>query len=332
VTPATDPVPDDINLLRAALAAEQLARREAEARAAGAEAMVAHLKLLIAKLKHDRFGASSERGRKLLDQLELQLEECEAAVAEDAAALDPNKEGVPVRGNVRGKPVRGPLPAHLPRERVVIPGPTACPCCHGKLAKLGEDITETLEVIPRQWKVIQTVREKFTCRACEAITQPPAPFHPIARGRAGPELLAMILEAKFGQHLPLNRQSESYAREGIELDVSTLADWVGACTATLVPLVTLIEAHVLAAGRVHGDDTTVPVLAKGKTTTGRLWTYVRDDKPFGGPAPPAAMFYYSPDRRGEHPTTHLAGYAAMLFTQEDQAATRTFQNAEFSMC
>ena len=320
VTPAIDPVPEDIGTLRAALlheraalAAEQLARREAEARASGAEAMVAHLKLLIAKLKHDRFGASSERGRKLLDQLELQLEELEAAAAEDEAALGPDQEGLPPRPRaIRRKPVRGPLPAHLPRERVVIPGPTECPCCWGKLAKLGEDVTGTLEVVPRQWKVIQTVRERFTCRACETITQPPAPFHPIARGRAGPELLAVILEAKFGQHLPLDRQSDTYAREGVEIDVSTMADWVGACTATLAPLTALIEAHVMAAERVHGDDTTVPVLAKGKTASGRLWAYVRDDQPFGGPAPPAAMFRYSRDRRGEHPNKHLAGYAGIL--------------------
>ena len=315
MTPAPDPVPDDIPLLRAALAAEQLARREAEARASGAEAMVAHLKLLIAKLKHDRFGASSERGRKLLDQLELQLEELEAAAAEDEAALAPHQEELSPRPVTRRKPVRGPLPAHLPRERVVIPGPTECPCCKGRLAKLGEDVTETLEVIPRQWKVIQTVRERFTCRACESITQPPAPFHPIARGRAGPELLAMILEAKFGQHLPLNRQSDTYARGGVEIDVSTIADWVGACTATLAPLTALIEAHVMAAARIHGDDTTVPVLAKGKTATGRLWTYVRDDQPFGGPEPPAAIFHYSRDRRGEHPNKHLAGYAGILSTR-----------------
>jgi transposase len=173
-------------------------------------------------------------------------------------------------------------------------------------------VTETLEVIPRRWKVVQTVREKFTCRACEAITQPPAPFHPIARGRAGPHLLAMVLEAKFGQHLPLNRQSETYAREGIALGVSTLADWVGTCTATLAPLVALIREHALAAARLHGDDTTVPVLAKGKTTTGRLWTYVRDDRSFAGPAPPAALFHYSRDRTAEHPNRHLAGYAGIL--------------------
>jgi transposase len=313
VTPDPEPALDDITALRAALAAEQLARREAEARASGAEAMVAHLKLLIAKLRHEQFGASSERGRKLLDQLELQLEELEATAAEDEIALDTDRAGDPAApGLIRRKPVRGPLPSHLPRERVVIPGPTACPCCNGKLSKLGEDVTETLEVVPRRWKVIQTVREKFTCRTCGTIIQPPAPFHPIARGRAGPELLATILEAKFGQHLPLNRQSETFAREGAEIDTSTLADWVGACTAMLSPLVALIRTHVMAAERLHGDDTTVPVLAKNKTTTGRLWTYVRDDRPFAGPAPPAALFHYSPDRKGEHPQRHLAGYGGIL--------------------
>jgi transposase len=309
--------PDDVETLRAALAAEREARLAAEARASGAEAravgaeaMITHLKLVIAKLRHDKFGASSERGRKLLDQLELELGELVATAAEDATrAENPagTRPGAPPR-----KPSRGPLPAHLPRERVVLPSPAACPCCGGKLSKLGEDVTETLEVIPRSWKVIQTVREKFSCRACEHITQPPAPFHPIARGRAGPNLLAMVLEAKFGQHLPLNRQSENYAREGVELSVSTLADWVGTAAAVLSPLHALIEAHVLAAERLHGDDTTVPLLARGKTVTARLWTYVRDDQPFAGPAPPAAVFYFSRDRTAEHPKRHLAGYAGIL--------------------
>jgi transposase len=273
--------------------------------------MVAHLKLLIDKLRQDRFGASSERGRKLLDQMELELEELEAAASEDEAQV-----GVTGQDNVSGftrrRPVRGPLPEHLPRERVVVPNPTACPCCGGRLAKLGESITETLEVVPRQWKVIQTVREKWSCRSCETISQPPAPFHPIARGRAGPELLAMVLTGKFADHLPLNRQSEAYARDGIELDVSTLADWVGACAATLTPLIELIRAHVLDGTRIHGDDTTVPVLAKGKTATGRLWTYVRDDRPFGGNAWPAALFHYSPDRTAAHPLRHLAGWQGVL--------------------
>lgn len=268
MTARDSPVPTDLDALRAALAAERPARLEAEARASGTEAMIAHLKLMIAKLRHDRFGASSERGRKLLDQLELELEEAETA-ASKADTQQPATD-TSVRPFTRRKPVRGPLPPYLPRERVVVPAPSACPCCGGVLAKLGETITETLEVIPRGWKVIHTVREKFSCRSCEAITQPPAPFHPIARGRAGPQLLAAILEAKFGQHLPLNRLSKGFAREGIELDVSTLADWVGACTATLAPLVGLIRMHVLAAERLHGDDTTIPVLAKGRTITGRL--------------------------------------------------------------
>ncbi len=305
-----DDLPDDIDALKAALASERQARREAEAQATASQALVAHLKLLIAKLRREQYGQSSERGRKVLDQLELQLEELEADATESAVAAEPR--ATLVQGFARRRPVRAPLPAHLPREREVIPAPCACPACGGKLAKLGEDITETLEVVPRQWKVIQTVREKFSCRACEKITQPPAPFHPIARARAGASLLAMILYAKFGQHQPLNRQSEVYAREGIALDVSTLADWVGACSATLAPLVALIGRHVLEAERLHGDDTTVPVLAKNKTVTGRLWTYVRDDRPFGSKDPPAALFFYSRDRGGEHPCRHLSRWAGIL--------------------
>jgi len=314
VTTLPDTVPDDIEALKLALSAERAARQLAEARVSSAEVMIAHLKLMIAKYKRDKFGQSSERARHL-DQLEFQLEELEATASEDELAAEAAAEkvgSIPVKSFDRKKPVRAPLPAHLPRERVVIPTPCSCPSCGGKLAKLGEDITETLEVIPRQWKVIQTVREKFSCRACETITQPPAPFHPIARGRAGAGLLAMILYGKFGNHLPLNRQSESFVREGIDLDVSTLADWVGACTATLAPLVELIRSHVFGAARIHGDDTTVPVLAKIKTRTGRLWTYVRDDRPFGGQSPPAAIFYYSSDREGVHPSRHLASYAGIL--------------------
>jgi len=319
-TPPLDRPSDNLARLQAALASEREARLraeasliQAEARASGAEAMVAHLKLLIAKLRRERYGQSSERSQKLLDQLELQLEELEAAAAEDEAKAElAAGAGTAVRSFSRRRPVRAPLPAHLPRERVVIPGPTACPCCGGKLSKFGEDVTETLEVVPRQWKVIQSVREKFACRACEKISQPPAPFHAIPRGRAGPGLLAMILHAKFALHQPLNRQSESYAREGIALDVSTLADWVGACTATLQPLHELIRRHVLAAERLHGDDTTVPVLAKKRTVTGRLWTYVRDDRPFGATDPPAAVYFYSRDRGGTHPGGHLASYAGIL--------------------
>jgi transposase len=275
--------------------------------------LIEKLKFMIAKLRHERFGQSSERSA-ILDQLELQLADLEenAAEAETTAEVAATDVKTTVKSFERRKPARRPLPEHLPRERIVYPAPTACPCCGGALRKLGEDVTETLELVPRQWKVIQHVREKFSCRSCESITQPPAPSHPIARGRAGPQLLAHVLFAKYGLHLPLNRQSATYAREGVDLDVSTLADWVGACAATLMPLVLRIRAHVFTAERIHADETTVPVLAKGKTRTGRLWTYVRDDRPFGGPDPPAAAFFYSPDRAGKHPEEHLAGYAGLM--------------------
>ena len=298
-------LPNDVATLKAMVIA-------AETRADAREQEIKNLKLTIAKLRRDKFGAKSERGAKLLDQLELQLAELEESVAEDKAADEIATP--PSNGNrkKRKKPARRPLPAHLPRERVVHPAPCSCPACGGKLRKLGEDVTETLEYVPATWKVIQHVREKFTCRRCETVTQPPAPSHPINRGRAGPNLLAQLLFAKYRAHLPLNRQSDIYAHEGIDLDVSTLADWVGASAATLMPLVEAIRAHVFAGARIHADDTTVPVLARGKCRTGRLWTYVRDDKPFAGPAPPAAIFYYSPDRGGEHPEKHLTAWSGIM--------------------
>jgi transposase len=307
-----DSLPDDVITLKAMLRAERAARLAAEAEAQARTLLIEKLKLTIKKLRHEQFGQSSERGA-LLDQLELQLADLEetAVYAETAAQLAAADKIMP--SFEWRKPARRPLPAPLPRERIVYPGPAVCPCCgDSRLRKIGEDVTETLELIPRQWKVIQHVREKFSCRACEAIAQPPAPSHPIARGRAGPKLLAHVLFAKYGLHLPLNRQSDVYEREGIDLDVSTLADWVGAAAATLMPLVDVIRTHVFAAKRIHADDTTVPVLAKGKTRIGRLWTYVRDDRPFAGPDPPAAVFFYSPDRGGEHPEQHLASYAGLM--------------------
>ena len=277
-------------------------------------ALIAHLKLQIAKLKREQYGASAERTRRLLDQMELQLEELEADASEDALVADAAAEKTAsVRSFERKPPVKKPFPEHLPRERVVVPSPCSCPACGGaRLSKLGEDVTETLEVIPRQWKVIQTVREKFACRDCEKITQPPAPFHVVPRGWAGPSFLAMLLFEKYGQHQPLNRQADRFAREGVPLSISTLADQVGAATFALMPIYKRIEAHVLAAERLHGDDTTVPVMAKGKTDTARLWTYVRDDRPFAGADPPAALFHYSRDRRGEHPRAHLASWSGIL--------------------
>jgi transposase len=316
-----DNLPDDIAALQAALIAERAraARAEAElavakARASDDQALIAHQRLQIEKLTRQIYGQRSERTVRLLDQIELAFEEFESSAAEDEIAAE---RAVARTTNVlaftRKRPARQPFPEHLPRERVVESGPPVCLCCGSpRLRKLGEDITETLEVIPRQWKVIQHVREKFTCRECEKISQAPAPFHVLARGWAGPSLLAMILFEKFGQHQPLNRQADRYAREGVPLSLSTLADQVGGCCAVLAPLIWQIERHVFAAERLHSDDTIVPVLAKGKTDTGRCWVYVRDDRPFGGPAPPAAMFYYSRDRSGEHPQAHLEEYAGIF--------------------
>jgi len=321
MAPSEPQLQDEIARLIALLAAAEHRAEKAEARVLDRDAEIANLKLTIAKLRRDTFGASSERGARLIDQLELQLAELAETVTEvkSAAAV-----AMPIPTTDTQKPARRPLPAHLPRERVVHTGHAACPDCGGQLRKLGEDITETLELVPASWKVIQHVREKFSCRTCEHITQAPAPSHPIARGRAGPNLLAQVLFAKYRVHIPLNRQSDIYAKEGIDLDVSTLADWVGACSATLAPLVGEIEKHVLAAERIHADDTTVPVLAKSKCTTGRLWVYVRDDGPFGGGADagghpkrqqgaaPAALFHYSPNRDGIHPERHLANYSGLM--------------------
>jgi transposase len=286
----------------------------ARAKSCDDQALIAHQQLQIKKLTRELYGPRSERQSRLLDQMELTFEELESSAAEDEIAAEiVVAKTTTVAAFTRNRPARKPFPEHLPRERVVVPGPSICLCCGGgRLRKLGEDITETLEVIPRQWKVIQHVREKFTCRDCEKISQAPAPFHVTARGWAGPSLLAMILFEKFGQHQPLNRQAERYAKEGVPLSLSTLADHVGAGCAVLEPILRRLEAHVFAAERLHGDDTTVPVLAKGKTDTGRCWVYVRDDRPFGGAGPPAAMFYYSRDRAGEHPQAHLANYTGIF--------------------
>uniref|UniRef100_UPI00374DECDE IS66 family transposase n=1 Tax=Phenylobacterium sp. TaxID=1871053 RepID=UPI00374DECDE len=313
-------VPEDVEALKAALivARAELASERAMAAAARAElsadqAVIALLKLQIEKLRREIYGPRAERSARLLDQMELQLEELEASATEDELAAEQAAAATTVMAFTRRRPSRQPFPEHLPRERVVETAPTTCGCCGGsRLAKLGEDVTETLEVIPRQWKVIQHVREKFTCRDCETITQPPAPFHVTPRGWAGPNLLAMILFEKFGQHQPLNRQAERYAREGVALSLSTLADQVGACAVVLQPIFERIQEHVMAAERLHGDDTTVPVLARGKCDVGRSWVYVRDDRPFGGRAPPAAVFHYSRNRSGEHPREHLKGWSGLL--------------------
>jgi transposase len=308
-------LPDDVGALRAALLATRAELAVAKAMASEDQALIAHQKLRIAKLERQIYGPHAERSARLFDQMELTFEELQASATEDEIAAEMAvAKTTAVAGFTRKRPAeRNTFPDHLPRERVVIDPPAACECCGGtRLRKLGEDVTQTLESIPRQWKVVETVREKFTCRDCEKISQAPAPFHVIPRGWAGPSLLAMILFEKFGQHQPLNRQVERYAREGVPISLSTAADAVGAACSVLDPLLRLVEAHVMAAERLHGDDTTVPVLALGKCDVGRCWTYVRDDRPFGGAEPPAAMFYYSRNRKGEHPQLHLANYAGIL--------------------
>jgi len=312
--------PSEIAILRAALAAAEARASAAEdeliqtrAVVSASDAMIRHLQLQIAKLRREQFGQSAERHARLIEQLEMQLEDLETDFGQDRAKTDAAVAKTTVAAFDRRRPARKPFPEHLPRDRVVVEAPASCTCCGStRIVKMGEDITETLEVIPRQWKVIQTVREKFTCRDCEKISQPPAPFHPTPRGWAGPNLLAMGLFEKFGQHQPLNRQAERYEKEGVAISLSTLADQVGACTAALQPIHDLIRAHVLSAERLHADDTTVPLMAKGGTQTARLWTYLRDDRPFAGGAPPAALYYFSTDRRMEHPTRHLAGWTGIL--------------------
>jgi transposase len=267
-----DAVPDDIAALRKALATErakalEIAAELAVARAKASEdtALIAQQKLRIAKLERQIYGQRSERSSRLIDQLAMTFEELEADATEDELAAEAAvAKTTSVRGFTRTRVERQTFPEHLPRERVVIDPPAACECCGGnRLRKLGEDVTRTLESSPRQWKVIETVREKFSCRDCEKISQAPAPFHAVARGWAGPSLLAMIMFEKFGQHQPLNRQAERYALEGVPIALSTMADAVGSVCAALDPLRRLIESHVMAAERLHGDDTTVPVLAEG---------------------------------------------------------------------
>jgi transposase len=275
---------------------------------------IENLNLLVLKLKRMHFGQRSEKMNADIGQLELQLEDLETNQA--AAELLPAQlAAIAVNEKAARKPARRPLPAELPREvETIAPKQEACPDCGGKLRLLGEDVSEVLEYVPARFKVIRTVRPKLSCACCSRIVQEPAPNRPIDKGLAGPGLLAHVLVAKYADHLPLYRQSEIYAREGVELDRSTMADWVGGASRTLRPLVEALKKYVLSAEKLHGDDVPVPVLepGNGKTKTGRLWTYVRDDRPAGSDAASAVWFAYSPDRKGEHPASHLKNYRGIL--------------------
>jgi transposase len=293
------PIPDDLEALRTLVLAQQalLSERAVE---------IEHLKLVIAKLQRLQFGRRSEKLDREIEQLELRLEELQVS----AVPVAPHAVEKPAAQ----APVRRPLPQHLPRMRVEHTPACACPDCGTAMRKIGEDVAEILDYVPARFRVIQHVRPKLACPACERIVQVAAPSRPIERGLAGAGLLAHVLVSKYADHLPLYRQAQIYAREGVELERSTMAEWVAGCFRLLDPLVEALARYVMAAGKLHADDTPVPVLdpGRGRTKTGRLWTYVRDDRPAASKEAPAVLFRYSPDRRGERPREHLAPFTGIL--------------------
>ena len=300
--PAPPNLPDDVESLKQLILEQHtlLLSRQIE---------IDKLKVQLARLRRLHFGRSSEQLAHSIAQLELSLEELEAS---ETTLHYPARSHAPAEPSQA--PVRRALPEHLPREQIVHTPSCICPECGGELRRLGEEVSEILERVPAQFKVVRHVRVKLSCARCQSIVQAPAPARPIARGLPGPGLLAQVLISKYADHLPLYRQSQIYAREGVELDRSTLADWVGAVSALLAPLLEALAQHVLSGYALHADDTPVPVLAPGtgKTKSGRLWTYVRDERPFGGSAEPAVLFRYSPDRKGEHPAAHLRSFSGVL--------------------
>src|SRR6266404_4151158 len=306
--PEAADLPNDVEALKGIVLKHSAALEAAEARLIAQKLELEKLRFEIACLKRMRYGRSSEQLDAKITQMQLTLEDLEASLAERPPEMVPPPKEPPA------KPVRRPLPAHLPREDVVHETPCICPACGGALRRLGEDVSEMIEYLPGRYQVIRHVRPKLSCAACQKIVQAPAPSRPIARGLAGPSFLAHVLVSKYADHLPLYRQSQIYAREGLDLDRSTLADWVGGASALLEPLVASLGRYVMGAKKLHGDDTPVPVLCPGRGTTkqGRLWTYVRDDRPAASTEPAAVLFRYSPDRKGERPKAHLASFVGIL--------------------
>ena len=302
-----DNLPDDLTALKriiATMAQDALV----------AQAEIARLKFQLARYRRAEFGRSSEKLAREAEQLELALEALETDQAERWATASPAVAAAVETAAEAQKPARRPLPQHLPREDLRHTAPCTCPSCGGALRKIADEGSETLDYVPGRFKVIRHIREKLSCRTCDTVVAAPAPDHAIARGRAGAGLLAHIVVSKYDDHLPLYRQAEIFARDGVSLETSTLCGWVGATAAALQPLVDAVAADVLASDTLHVDDTPVPVLAPGtgKTKTGRLWTYVRDERPFGGSRKPAALFFYSPDRKGAHPQTQLKDFRGVI--------------------
>jgi transposase len=309
-------LPDDVEILRQIVI-------EQRSRLLSSNLQIEQLKLQLSKLRRMQFGRSSEQIDAQIAQLELTLEELEvreAALPPAVASALPQRE----------RPARRALPESLPREEVIHTPACNCPDCGSTMKSLGEDTAEMLEYVPSHFKVIRHVRPKLSCPKCQKIVQVDAPPRPIARGLAGPGLLAHVLISKYCDHLPLYRQSQIYARDGVELDRSTLADWVGGAAHLLDPLVAAMSRYVLAADKIHADDTPVPVLCPGRGTTrqGRLWTYVRDDRPSGNDSPPAVWFAYSPDRKGEHPRRHLRDFHGILQADGYAGFDRLYNDAD----
>lgn len=341
--PSTPTLPDDLESLRRlvieqhtllAFQDEQLRTRAEQLKHTqtlllSRDVLIEKLKIELLRLKRMRFGRSSEQLDTKIAQLELTLEELEASATQLATPITATP--APIEPSIeRIKPMRKALPAHLPRESVTHQDACNCQECGSELKKLGEDVAEVLEYVPSHFKVIRHVRPKLSCARCQTIVQAPAPERPIARGLAGPGLLAHVLVSKYCDHLPLYRQSEIYARAGVELERSTLADWVGQSSALMTPLVNALSEYVLAATKLHADDTPVPVLYPGRGTTkqGRLWTYVRDDRPAGSQEPPAVWFAYSPDRKGVHPRTHLKDFRGILQADGYAGFDRLYNEAD----
>jgi transposase len=301
-------LPNDIEALKDIVRERSTALEMAEARVISQQLELEKLRFEIARLKRMKFGRSSEALDRELTQMQLTLEDLESSLAERPDEIRPAAK------EPAAKPIRRSLPEHLPREEIVHETACSCPDCGGALRPLGQDVSEMIEYVPGRYKVIRHVRPKLSCAQCQKVVQAPAPSRPIARGLAGPGFLAHVLVSKYADHLPLYRQSQIYAREGLELERSTLADWVGGASALLRPLVDALGRYVMSAQKLHGDDTPVPVLCPGRGTTkqGRLWTYVRDDRPAASTDPPAVFFRYSPDRKGERPQAHLAPFVGVL--------------------
>ena len=316
-----DQLPKDVDTLRRLVIVEREARAAREAELAAAKAglvsktlEIEKLKIQIARLRRQQFGRSSEKIDRIIEQLELMLDELEieavSGPAEPAATQDEGKSTAAPKKS----PGRRPLPEHLPRREIVHTPDCTCPACGGAMRKVGEDVSEVLDYIPGRFEIIRHIRPAYSCRRCERMVQKPMPSLPVERGRPSPGLLAHILVAKYCDHTPLYRQAGIYARDGVDLDRAVMANWVGKSVWLAAPLVEAIGDHVMAAAALHGDDTPVPVLApgSGKTKTGRLWVYLRDERPHTGPAPPAVIYRYSPDRKGEHPRQHLAQFRGFL--------------------